>query len=36
MQFDYITMTEAMGGDAAALRAFKPHDIGPDGAEYPQ
>ena len=24
MHFDYVTMTEAMGGDATALKAFKP------------
>jgi ABC-type Zn uptake system ZnuABC Zn-binding protein ZnuA len=36
MHFDYVTMTEAMGGDAAALKAFKPRDVAPDRAEYPQ
>ncbi|HWT21969.1 MAG TPA: metal ABC transporter substrate-binding protein [Solirubrobacteraceae bacterium] len=36
MRFDYITMTEAMGGDATALRAFEPRDVAPDRAEYPQ
>ena len=36
MHFDFITMTEAMGGDASALQAFTPRDVAPDGAEYPQ
>jgi ABC-type Zn uptake system ZnuABC Zn-binding protein ZnuA len=36
MRFDYVTMTEAMGGDATALRAFAPRDVAPDTAEYPQ
>lgn len=36
MHFDYVTMTEAMGGDASALNAFKPRDVAPDRAEYPQ
>ena len=36
MHFDYVTMTEAMGGDAAALTAFKPANVAPDTATYPQ
>jgi hypothetical protein len=36
MHFDYVTMTEAMGGDAAALTAFKPANAAPDTATYPQ
>ena len=36
MHFDYVTMTEALGGDATALRAFSPRDVAPDTAEYPQ
>ena len=36
MRFDYITMTEALGGDAAALRAVPVRDTAPDTAEYPQ
>ena len=36
MHFDYVTMTEAMGGDASALKAFKPGDVAPDKASYPQ
>ncbi|HEV2058923.1 MAG TPA: metal ABC transporter substrate-binding protein [Solirubrobacteraceae bacterium] len=36
MHFDYITMTEAMGGDAGALKAFTPEDVAPDTATYPQ
>ena len=36
MRFDYITMTESLGGDASALKAFTPRDVAPDTAEYPQ
>ena len=36
MRFDFVTMTEAMGGDASALRAFEPGDVAPDTATYPQ
>ena len=36
MHFDYVTMTEAMGGDAGALKAFEPGDVAPDTASYPQ
>jgi len=36
MHFDYVTMTEAMGGDARALKAFEPADVAPDTATYPQ
>jgi len=36
MRFDFVTMTEALGGDAAALRALVPPDGPPDGASYPQ
>jgi ABC-type Zn uptake system ZnuABC Zn-binding protein ZnuA len=36
MRFDYLTMTEAMGGDASALKAFEPGDVAPDEADYPQ
>ncbi len=36
MHFDYVTMTEAMGGDATALKAFKPANVAPDDASYPQ
>jgi ABC-type Zn uptake system ZnuABC Zn-binding protein ZnuA len=36
MDFDYVTMTEAMGGDASALRAFRPANVAPDTADYPQ
>jgi ABC-type Zn uptake system ZnuABC Zn-binding protein ZnuA len=36
MHFDYVTMTEAMGGDASALKAFKPANVAPDTATYPQ
>ena len=36
MRFDYVTMTEAMDGDASALRALDLADLAPDGARYPQ
>jgi ABC-type Zn uptake system ZnuABC Zn-binding protein ZnuA len=36
MDLDYVTMTEAMGGDASALKAFTPADVAPDTADYPQ
>ncbi|MBA3746876.1 MAG: zinc ABC transporter substrate-binding protein [Solirubrobacterales bacterium] len=36
MHFDYVTMTEAMGGDASALKAYEPRNAAPDTATYPQ
>jgi ABC-type Zn uptake system ZnuABC Zn-binding protein ZnuA len=36
MHFDFVTMTEALGGDASALKAFKPRNVAPDTADYPQ
>ena len=36
MTFDYITMTESLGGDASALKAFEVRNVAPDEAEYPQ
>ena len=36
MLFDYITMTEALGGDATALRAVQVDDVVLDTAVYPQ
>ncbi|MDQ3148087.1 MAG: metal ABC transporter substrate-binding protein, partial [Actinomycetota bacterium] len=36
MRFDYVTMTEALGGDAAALERFELRDVAPDEASYPQ
>jgi ABC-type Zn uptake system ZnuABC Zn-binding protein ZnuA len=36
MRFDYITMTEALGGDASALRTVDVDDVTADRAEYPQ
>ena len=36
MKFNFITMVEALGGDAAALRAFEVRNVVPDEAEYPQ
>ncbi len=36
MRFDYITMTEALGGKADALKAVEVRNVAPDTAEYPQ
>ena len=36
MKFNFITMTEALGGDASALRDFPVRDVARDNAEYPQ
>ncbi len=36
MRFDYVTMTEALGGDASALEDFELRSVVPDEAEYPQ
>ena len=36
MLFDYITMTEALGGDATALRGVEVRNVAPDEARYPQ
>jgi ABC-type Zn uptake system ZnuABC Zn-binding protein ZnuA len=36
MRFDYLTMTEALGGDASALASFQVRDVAPDSASYPQ
>jgi ABC-type Zn uptake system ZnuABC Zn-binding protein ZnuA len=36
MKFNFVTMTEALGGDATALREFAVRDVARDNAEYPQ
>jgi ABC-type Zn uptake system ZnuABC Zn-binding protein ZnuA len=36
MRFDFITMVEALGGDASALEAVEVHNVAPDNAVYPQ
>ena len=36
MLFDYVTMTDALGGDSSALRAVDLTDAAVDRAEYPQ
>jgi ABC-type Zn uptake system ZnuABC Zn-binding protein ZnuA len=36
MRFNYVTVIEALGGDASALRALDVAPIGPDEATYPQ
>ncbi len=36
MQLNFITMTEALGGDASALRAIDVRNVAPDEATYPR
>lgn len=36
MQFDFVTIVEALGGDAAALRSLDITPVAPDTATYPQ
>jgi len=36
MRFNYVTMVEALGGDASALKTLDTSDVGPDTANYPQ
>jgi len=36
MKFNFVTMTEALGGDASALEDFAVRNVAPDNAEYPQ
>jgi len=36
MKFNFITMTEALGGDAGVLEAFEVRNVATDDAEYPQ
>ncbi len=36
MKFNFVTMTEALGGDASALEPFEVRDVVPDEAEYAQ
>jgi ABC-type Zn uptake system ZnuABC Zn-binding protein ZnuA len=36
MKFNFVTMTEALGGDASALKEFVVRNIAVDSAEYPQ
>ena len=36
MKFNFITMTNALGGDATTLEAFEVRNVAPDNAEYPQ
>ncbi len=36
MRFDYVTMVEALGGDASALTALDVADVTTDTAKYPQ
>lgn len=36
MQFDYVTMVTALGGDPSAIASLDLSDVAPDTAEYPQ
>ena len=36
MRFNYVTMVEALGGDASALKSIDVSNVGPDTAVYPQ
>ena len=36
MKFNFVTMTEALGGDASALKEFVTRNVVTDNAEYPQ
>jgi ABC-type Zn uptake system ZnuABC Zn-binding protein ZnuA len=36
LRFDFSTMSEALGGDATALRSFVVRNVAPDRAVYPQ
>ncbi len=36
MKFNFITMTEALGGDASSLEPFEVRNVVPDDATYPQ
>ena len=36
MKFNFVTMTEALGGDASALSDFVVRNVTPDNADYPQ
>jgi len=36
MKFNFITMTEALGGDAGAVESFEVRNVVPDEATYPQ
>jgi len=36
MQFDYVTIISALGGNATALEALDVEDVAPDTATYPQ
>ena len=36
MRFNYVTMVEALGGDASALKALDVSDVSTDKANYPQ
>lgn len=36
MKFNFVTMTESLGGDASALELFEVRNVVPDDATYPQ
>ena len=36
MRFDFVTIVEALGGDASALKSLDVRDVAKDEAKYPQ
>ncbi len=36
MRFDFVTIVEALGGDASALKSLDVRDVVKDEAKYPQ
>ena len=36
MKFNFVTMTDALGGDSSGLQVFVVRDVAPDNSEYPQ
>ncbi len=36
MRFNFVTLVEALGGDASALKSLDVQDVVKDGAKYPQ
>jgi hypothetical protein len=36
MKFNFVTMTDALGGDSATLAAFELRNVATDEATYPQ
>ena len=36
MKFNFVTMTDALGGDSSGLAEFEVRNVAPDEAVYPQ